>query len=268
MMAFAPVRRALFANSLIMFRSSYQYRFQYYAFYAFLAVRLFLFSEIWKAAYDGRESVSGVTAETQLVFLTIAMLQGLVLNISMAWYLQDRITTGNIALDLIRPVGLLPRLMAQQVGRTAGVLPHLVVTVPIAIALGSLRPPEWQQVPIYLASLAFAYIVSVLTWTIVGMITFWLLNINGIRAALQISQDFLGGAVVPLWFMPDGLRFVLELLPFNAIFFLPASIYAGQVTGSELIRPFVTQAVWIGILALLVVWVWRRGQRKLVIQGG
>lgn len=40
---------------------------------------------------------------------------------------------------------------------------------------------------------------------------------------LSISSDFLAGALVPLWFMPDALRTLLEWLPFQAVMFLPAS---------------------------------------------
>ena len=50
--------------------------------------------------------------------------------------------------------------------------------------------------------------------------------------------------------------------------FLPASIFSGQVRGSEVIRPLAIQVVWIVLLAVIVQLVWQRAQRKLVIQGG
>jgi len=61
---------------------------------------------------------------------------------------------------------------------------------------------------------------------------------------------------------------VLEWLPFQAVTFLPASIFAGETTGSAIVRPLAVQAVWIGILLVLIRLMWNRAQRKLVIQGG
>ncbi|MDQ3657790.1 MAG: hypothetical protein M3457_22285, partial [Chloroflexota bacterium] len=73
---------------------------------------------------------------------------------------------------------------------------------------------------------------------------------------------------IPVWFMPDALRIVVQLLPFQAMTFLPASIFSEQVTGTAMIGPLLVQLAWIGILTLVIARVWARAQRKLVIQGG
>jgi ABC-2 type transport system permease protein len=119
-----------------------------------------------------------------------------------------------------------------------------------------------------MASMVLAYLVGVLTFLLIGMMAFWIMHVNAIRVMFHLLSDFLGGVLVPLWFMPDALRFVLELLPFQAMLFLPAAIYAGEVTGSGLIRPFAVQLGWIVVLWLVLTTVWRRAQRRVVVQGG
>jgi ABC-type uncharacterized transport system permease subunit len=103
---------------------------------------------------------------------------------------------------------------------------------------------------------------------IVGMSGFWLLNIGGLRSVISIAGDFLAGALVPLWFMPGALRFVVQLLPFQAMGFLPASIFSGQTSGRDAIQPLCVQAIWVVLLLFLANVVWKKAQRKLVIQGG
>ena len=68
--------------------------------------------------------------------------------------------------------------------------------------------------------------------------------------------------------MPETVAFVFRLLPFQALAFLPASIYSGQVTGWAALGPLAVQLVWIGILLVTVQWIWRRAQDKVVIHCG
>jgi ABC-2 type transport system permease protein len=57
-------------------------------------------------------------------------------------------------------------------------------------------------------------------------------------------------------------------MPFQAMDFLPASIYSGQATGWDAVTPLVIQVFWIGILSGVVRWMWILAQRKIVIHGG
>jgi ABC-type uncharacterized transport system permease subunit len=249
-------------------RQAQIYRFQYLTYQLYILIQLFLLRTIWTAVYDGRESVDGVSPQTQLVFITISLLQGLLGPYGIAYAIQVRVETGQVANDLIRPFGFLSQMIATQWGRTLGRLPVLIVAIPAVTIVGSLRMPEIANLGPYFLSLLLAYFVNLLTWMLLGLLSFWLMNVNGVRAMFGISSDFLAGALVPLWFMPDTLRTVLEFLPFQAGVFLPASIFAGQVTGSELIRPFVVQVIWIVLLSLAVRIVWRKATRRIVVQGG
>jgi ABC-type uncharacterized transport system permease subunit len=159
-------------------------------------------------------------------------------------------------------------MIAIQIGRIAGSLPQLLVIVPVAAVVGKLAMPSPGTFLIYLLSLVLAFGISLFLWLLVGMAGFWLLDIGGVRSLILISRDFLAGALVPLWFMPDALRFVVELLPFQAMSFLPAAIFAGQISGRDVVKPLLVQLFWLVALAAIAGLVWSRAQRKLVIQGG
>lgn len=78
----------------------------------------------------------------------------------------------------------------------------------------------------------------------------------------------LSGAFIPLWFFPTALADISSFLPFRLIFFTPISIYLEKISGVEAGGLIAQQLLW--IIALLVVEkiLWRKGIRKLVIQGG
>jgi ABC-2 type transport system permease protein len=111
-------------------------------------------------------------------------------------------------------------------------------------------------------------VVNTLIWLILGLTGFWLINVGGLRSLMALTAGFFSGALVPVWFMPDALQVIIRLLPFQAVTFLPASIFVGEVSGGAALRPILVQVAWIGILVVACAFTWSRAQRKLVIQGG
>jgi len=233
-----------------------------------MMIQLYLLRVVWMAVYDGRDSVNGVPASTLLIYLTISSLHLFFLPNRIVFEIEDRISTGKVANDLIRPLGFMQQMIAIQIGSIVGSLPLLVVVIPVAAVVGQMHLPSPGNLVLYLISLFLAFTISLLLWMVVGMSGFWLLNIGGLRSVISIAGDFLAGALVPLWFMPDALRVVVQLLPFQAMGFLPASIFAGQTSGMDTVQPLMVQAIWVVLLLGIAKLVWKKAQRKLVIQGG
>jgi len=231
-------------------------------------IQLYVTRSVWEAVYGGRNEVDGVTAHTLLVYLTISALGSWFLPQITAWTIQQRVLSGDVALDLVRPFNFLKQVFAQDIGTAWGYAPTLVVFVPAALLVGSLDPPSPVNGALYVVSYALGFLVSSLVGMHIGLLAFWLQQVNGIRAMVAVLTGFLSGALVPLWLMPDGVRLVFQVLPFQAMAFLPASIYAGQVTGREVLQPLAIQALWIGILLVTVRWMWARAQERIVIHGG
>jgi ABC-2 type transport system permease protein len=233
-----------------------------------LMIQLYVTRSVWEAVYAGRTEVDDISADTLLVYLTISSLGSWFLPGMAAWTIQQRVLSGDVALDLVRPFGFLRQVMAQDIGTAFSYTPSLLVLVPVALLVGSLDPPSAGHGALYLVSFGLAFLVNSLIGMHIGLLAFWMQHVNGIRAIVGVSSGFLSGALVPLWLMPDAVRLVFRLLPFQALAFLPASIYSGQVTGWDALEPLAIQLAWIGILLATVRWVWRRAQDRIVIHGG
>lgn len=231
-------------------------------------IQLYVTRSVWEAVYAGRGEVDGVSAHTLLVYLTISSLGGWFLPQATAWTIQERVLSGDIALDLVRPFHFLKQVLAQDIGRSASYVPVLLLYVPAALLVGSLDPPSAANGALYGLSFGLGYLVSALIGMHIGLLAFWMQHVNGIRAMVNVATGFLSGALVPLWLMPSGVRFVFQILPFQALAFLPASIYSGQVTGRATLAPLAIQLFWVGVLSVTVRWMWRRAQDKIVIHGG
>jgi ABC-2 type transport system permease protein len=233
-------------------------------------LRIALLKAVWTAAYAGRPSVNGVALPDLLTFITLANLQLVLMRPMLVWYVQRRIHDGHIALDLVRPVPLLGQLFAQQVGATAGLVPFVVLGVPFAMLLGNLAGPASPVAAVaYLASLALAYLISVLIGLLMGLVAFWTVQSLGVGVIYEFAIQFFGGALIPLMFFPPLLLGIALVLPFQAQITIPVSIYTGTISSAgDLAAAFVLQIFWVVALAFIVGWVWRYARRVVTVHGG
>lgn len=230
---------------------------------------LFMLRMVWTAVYGNRDVMNGITLSAMILYVTIAMLQQYLIEPVAMFELDARIQRGTVAGDLIRPVGLIPQLLAYDIGFLIGRLPLIAMVLPIAAIVGSVQLPPTPAATIgFLVSLILAYVLNLLVWLPVGMLGFWTLNTGGIRFLLLSVLSFVSGQMVPLWFIPGILRTALEWMPFQGMAFAPLSIYVGQTTGSDILRSIAVQLIWIVILAIGVTRLWRRARNVVTIQGG
>jgi ABC-2 type transport system permease protein len=250
-------------------RWQYMYRFNVFMGVVLTAVTIYLLTIVWTAAYGAQETVDGISLQQTLVYLTIANLQLYFLRPEISGDIQARIREGQIGFDLSRPVSYPSQLIAGAAGDMIGLLPMVAVAVPIAFVLGELRPPASVGEGIgYLVSFLLAWIIAVQLNMVIGLVSFWTLEMTGFEMMYRLIGNFATGALVPLWFMPDLLRSVVQLLPFQSIAYIPVSIYVGAPATGSIGTALAVQLLWAVLLIGVIRWVWGRAVRHTVIQGG
>ena len=80
--------------------------------------------------------------------------------------------------------------------------------------------------------------------------------------------EFFAGAVIPLPFFPDGIRTVMELLPFASMQNVPLRIYSGDMMGNEIVKAIILQVVWLVILIAGGKALCACAEKKVCVQGG
>ena len=68
--------------------------------------------------------------------------------------------------------------------------------------------------------------------------------------------------------MPEWLRVLAALFPFQATTFSPVAIYLGVVQGPAMWQALGIAAGWVVILAVALRLSWRRVLNRLIVQGG
>ena len=182
----------------------------------------------------------------------------------------DRVRTGEIAVDLARPVDLQLSYWARDLGRAALALPTrgLPPLVLGALLMGLAYPASWTAYPLGLVSVALGVSVSFLCRYGVNLISFWTLDVSGYLNLYVLALGLFSGFYLPVHIFPDWLLRIAYASPFPAMFQYPIDVLSGRVLGLEAVRLMGVQCLWLVALVLLTRLVLRRATRRLVVQGG
>jgi ABC-type uncharacterized transport system permease subunit len=236
---------------------------------ASMLLQVYLLRAIWEAVYAGQAQVDGRPLSLVIAYVTIATIQNWLLSPNLAYFLAERVRDGSVGVELVRPVPFLGRLLAQQGGETAFALPFAIASFPLAVLLGGMRPPDsTAAAALYVLSFGLAYGIMVLIGLLIGLASFWTIEIYAFVMIYRLVSAFFGGALIPLWFFPSQLQAVADWLPFQSMLFVPIAIYLGQLSGGETVRAIAVQLLWVLALYVAVQAVWRHAMRRVVVQGG
>ncbi|TQM64397.1 ABC-2 type transport system permease protein [Humibacillus xanthopallidus] len=183
---------------------------------------------------------------------------------------KDRVRTGDIAIDFLRPLDPQLAYLAGDLGR-AGI--NLIGRGIPAILLGALLfdiawPPSGLSWAAGAVSVLLAVIVAFAGNFVINLLAFWLVEIRGITLLWMITGGLLCGLYLPVPWFPDWLRTVATWSPFPSMLQQPIDILAGRVVGAGIATSLAIQLFWVTALLALGQVVLRAGRRRLEVQGG
>jgi ABC-2 type transport system permease protein len=185
--------------------------------------------------------------------------------------LADRIRTGEVATDLLRPVHPVTLYLATDLGRAGHAVlfrflpPVLVGLLGFDLHLPA-RPATW---PLFALSTLLALVTCFGCRYLVNATGYWLLDIRGVTVAWLLGASVLGGLYFPLRFLPDPVAAALYLgTPFPAILQIPLDVLVERDRVAVQAGLVGVQAVWAVLVIGAARAVQRRAERRLVIQGG
>lgn len=185
----------------------------------------------------------------------------------------ESIQSGAVGYELCRPLSVYNMWYVRTVAnRTAAALlrcwPVLIVAVLLPAPYGLMAPPSVAALLWAALSAVLGTLVAAALCMLVYLSNFYTVNSAGVRTIAATMADFLQGSVIPLPFMPDGFRAVVELLPFAATVNAPLRIYSGDIAGAYLYCTVALQAFWLIVLVALGKVIEQKAMKKTLILGG
>ena len=232
-----------------------------------------IYSYAYLALWAQRPDAGGYDATDAVTYVWIG--QALLMTVAV-WGggttddLAERIRSGDVAIDLYRPVGVLGWYLAGDLGRAAyHLLTRGVGPTVLGLLLFDIRLPAGPLAgAAFLLSLVLAVVTSFAVRWLVACSAFWLLDQSGVRMLSGAFALFFSGMALPLVIFPEPLRSVALALPWASYLQTPADIWLGKREGPDLLGALALQGVWVLVLLALGQAVLGAATRKVVVQGG
>ena len=185
--------------------------------------------------------------------------------------LSDRIRTGDVAADLLRPVPPVTAYLAADLGRAAyGMVTRFVPPLVVgAIVFPVSVPARLQTVPLFLVSVVLAVVGCFACRFLVNATAYWLHAARGPLMLWTLGSGILTGLYFPLRLLPEWLAVTMWLAtPLPGLLQTPLDVLVERDPPAMQAGLVGLQAVWAVVMLALARLVQRRAERKLVVQGG
>lgn len=183
--------------------------------------------------------------------------------------LVDRVKTGDVAVEFLRPIDLQAATLATELGRGLfTLLPRGLPLLLVGILVGMSGPSGWLGWLAGPISLVLGMLTSYAMVYLIAVAGFWLVDVRGIQMFYMAVAGFLGGLFVPIWIFPGWLTTLAVATPFPAMLMYPVDVLSGRAEGLEIVGLLAAQAGWLLVLLAVGQALTRAGRRVLEVQGG
>lgn len=227
-----------------------------------IVTQVFLWSAIFSAQPAGH-TIKNYNQNDFVAYYLLTMVARAFSSMpGLASSIAGQIRNGEIKKFLIQPVSMLGYLFLSRAAHKA--VYFAVATAPFALVFALCRGyfPGWPagwQLAAGICSLVLSFALGFFLESTLGMIGFWLLEVNSLLFVYMLFNFFFSGHMFPLVMLPDWANAVLQFLPFQFLAYFPAAVLLGKVHGMQLAWGLAVQAVWTLLFFVAAQVAWRKG---------
>ena len=246
--------------------------------------QLILLTSVWRAMYLGQGDLAGYDESEMLFYVVVATAMGVGGLLSVGSIIGQRNDTGDIVIDMARPVSVPWSYFFSTLGVYAlrfwiKGIPTLIIGL---ILIGRVPPVKVYQLAAFLLLLGGGSFLHFCLNLGVASFAFRTRSAYGINILWTAAVAFFAGLLVPIAFYPEALRQVVEWTPFPSVAYTPirvlmgdeaamggiGALYTGVLRCPSVLGAVLEQMSWILITLPLAFRVYRWNEKRVEIQGG
>lgn len=235
-------------------------------------VYLIIIYFLWRAIYDSSPAdvVNGMTFYDTMVYLVLASAMFNVLDAFIVWEIGRGYQSGELVEQLVKPISYQRYLFFGTIG--GSVMLFVTTFLPTFVIVYLITHGSFTlgiNLIFFLISMVLAFVINFCVDFIVGTICLYTQSIWGVNMMKEVVVSLLSGATIPLAFFPEGIRNVVNVLPFQAIYHTPLHILtARDLKLSDYLQGLGIQLLWVVILFGAGRLFWNRSMKNLTVNGG
>lgn len=223
---------------------------------------LVVMASFWMAAL-AEGSIGGYSKGQLITYYLLAMVISPMVSWHPTWNIKKEIVDGQIgAMVIVKPMSYYWFKFFGEFGWHM-VSPLLGVAIFIIVAILLRGQLVWALTPFQIVLAVPSVILAAwLTFSIaysLGLLAFWLTEVEGLSNLFWMGIFIFGGQVVPLSFFSGALSVIARILPFRYVFSFPLEILVNKLSGPDLLFGFLMQCIWILVFGFLGAKLWSRG---------
>ncbi|MCG7408445.1 ABC-2 family transporter protein [Paenibacillus sp. ACRRX] len=246
------------------------YRVNYYSGILIYTLNIGVYYFTWQAIYGGQGTLAGFTADQMTTYIAVSWMARAFYFNNLDREIAGEIRDGSVAIQFIRPYNYIVVKMMQGLGE--GCFRLLLFMTPglvIACLLFPVKLPHDPKLWVTFAWMLFmSFLINSQINIITGLSAFFIENNEGMMRMKRVVVDLFSGVIVPISFFPGWLKGLNEWLPFQAITYLPSSVFTGRVPDGDILGVMAVQVIWLVILTIPIIMLWRSARHRLFVQGG
>jgi ABC-2 type transport system permease protein len=187
-----------------------------------------------------------------------------------AWVITFEVRQGTLAMRLLRPISPLWSYAAENI---AFMPLKLLVTVPVALLSVAIVGPQavprtvWGFVA-FLLSLVGAWCITFLANVAIGTLSLYMESSNKVMDVWLALYFVCSGYLYPLKVFPPWAQELVRWLPFYNQLGLPVDLMTDAPGGMATLGMLARQWLWVGLMLVLALTLWRRGLKRFSAFGG
>lgn len=252
----------------ITFRNQLVYAFDFVIRSLFLLLILYIFMQLWQTTYEGvgTATIAGYSFK-QLMWYLVFTESMVLATPSLCTRIEEEVKSGDVAFKLIRPVSFLAFHYVEYMSEVAiRFVINLLLGASIGLLLVGAPPIDVNLAWLPLLALG-GFTVNFMLGMLIALSAFWVEETRGLEFVYNKILFTIGGMLMPLELFPETLQKIGHWLPFQAIVYFPARTAVGMHHGEFLIM-LAIQGLWALLIGIAVWLVYRKGVRKLNVNGG
>lgn len=188
----------------------------------------------------------------------------------LVWELSMEVRSGALSTRLLRPLHPLFSFSAEHLAAVP--MRALIVTPVVAVLIWTagdhfaIRDPH--VLVVFLAAMVGAWLLIFFTMVLLGSTSFFVESAIGVFEMYLALFAVLSGYLVPSELLPPWVARIARLSPFDSMLAFPLETMIGMRPLPTALRDLGTQWLWVLVMAVVGLSVWRRGVRRYVAFGG
>lgn len=211
---------------------------------------------LWNAVFagSGKKVIAGYTDREIIVYYLLTNVARAFSSMpGLAAGIARQVRSGELKKFMIQPVDMLGFLLLSRIAHK--LVYYGVAFLPFALVFYVCRGyfdgwPDATTLSAFALSLVMGFLIGFYLEALMGMLSFWMLEISSLLFVFILFTFFFSGHMFPLDMLPEPFQSIFRLMPLQYLAYFPAAVFLGKIAGAELAWGLAIQFAWLVMLIL------------------